>query len=995
MTNYIANNQIARRATAHRAAMVALLAGIAALPAPLLAQAYQAGAGASASGTNAVAVGPGAVAAGAGGTAIGHNATAGQLGIIGVAAPRSTALGERSTALIEGGVALGANSTDGANNNTNGVATLANTGPVSVRYNNAANTYIGAVSVGSASASQSSPLVPAFTRQIQNVADGSAATDAVTVRQLTGVASAANATFFNLGTTSAANFGGGVVYDSATGALSAPSYSVGGVAYNNVGAALGAQNGIVTALGNSAASLFGGPTSYNPATGVFTGQAFVVGGTTYTNVTSAFGAVSTALATQPLQYSTAAAPTTANPGVVSNDVTLVGTAPGTPVRVHNVAAGQVAAASTDAVNGSQLFATNNNVTNLTNGTAGLLQQVGGAPGNGVLTIGAATGGTVINVTGTSGPRVITGVGAGALTTTSTDAVNGAQLNATNTALAATNANVAGNTTAISNLTNGTAGLVQQVGGAPGNGAITVAAATGGTSVNFTGTSGARTLQGVGAGVLATDAVNVSQLGGVAAIANNSVQYDNAGRTSVTLGGAGGTRITNVAPGVISAASTDAVNGSQLNATNVAVAGNTAAITNLTNGTAGLVQQVGGAPGNGAITVAAATGGTSVNFTGTAGARTLQGVAAGVATTDGVNVGQLNAVAAVANNAVQYDDAGRGTVTLGGAAGTTITNVRAGAVTATSTDAVNGSQLAAQQIIVSNLGNSTAALFGGSTAYNAATGQLGGSAFTVGGTTYNNVTSAIGGINQALANVPVQYSTAAAPTTANGGVPTNDVTLVGANAGAPVAVHNVAAGAVTATSTDAVNGSQLASTNAAVATNAAGLTTLTSNINGGTIGLVQQAGGAPGNGAISVGGSTGGTSISVAGTQGPRTVSGVANGVNQNDAINLGQLNASAAQTLGASRLYTDQSIAAFDLRTRGRINQGVATAAAIAGVPQAVVPGEGFIGAGVGVRGSQVAVAVGLSKVFEGKHAPIVKAGVSFGVNGGDTTYNVGAGFHF
>jgi len=299
MTNYIINNQIVRRATARRTAVVALLAGIAALPAPLLAQAYQAGAGASASGTNAVAVGPGAVATGAGGTAIGHNATAGSLGIIGVAAPRSTALGERSTALIEGGVALGANSTDAANNNSNGVAAVATTGPISVQYNNAANTYVGAVSVGSSTASQSSPLVPAFTRQIKNVADGSDATDAVTVRQLTGVASAANATFFNLGTTSAANFGGGVVYDSVTGALSAPSYSVGGVAYNNVGAALGAQNGIVTALGNSAASLFGGPTSYNPATGVFTGQAFVVGGTTFTNVTSAFGAVSTALATQP------------------------------------------------------------------------------------------------------------------------------------------------------------------------------------------------------------------------------------------------------------------------------------------------------------------------------------------------------------------------------------------------------------------------------------------------------------------------------------------------------------------------------------------------------------------------------------------------------------------------------------------------------------------------------------------------------------------------
>lgn len=59
----------------------------------------------------------------------------------------------------------------------------------------------------------------------------------------------------------------------------------------------------------------------------------------------------------PVRYSDAATPTTPNGGTPSNDVTLVGTAGGA-VRVHNVAAGVVAAGSTDAVNGSQLAATN-------------------------------------------------------------------------------------------------------------------------------------------------------------------------------------------------------------------------------------------------------------------------------------------------------------------------------------------------------------------------------------------------------------------------------------------------------------------------------------------------------------------------------------------------------------------------------------------------------------------------------------------------------------
>ena len=56
-------------------------------------------------------------------------------------------------------------------------------------------------------------------------------------------------------------------------------------------------------------------------------------------------------------------------------------------------------------------------------------------------------------------------------------------------------------------------------------------------------------------------------------ADNSVQYDNAGQTSVTLGGTGSTTpvtLTNVKAGSLSSDSTDAVNGSQLHATNTKV-----------------------------------------------------------------------------------------------------------------------------------------------------------------------------------------------------------------------------------------------------------------------------------------------------------------------------------------------------------------------------------------------------------------------------------------
>ena len=53
--------------------------------------------------------------------------------------------------------------------------------------------------------------------------------------------------------------------------------------------------------------------------------------------------------------------------------------------------------------------------------------------------------------------------------------------------------------------------------------------------------------------------------------------------------------------------------------------------------------------------------------------------------------------------------------------------------------------------------------------------------------------------------PIQYTNANTPRIANGGTPTNDVTLVGANTDAPVALHNVATGVAL---TDAVNVEQL-------------------------------------------------------------------------------------------------------------------------------------------------------------------------------------------
>ena len=202
-------------------------------------------------------------------------------------------------------------------------------------------------------------------------------------------------------------------------------------------------------------------------------------------------------------------------------------------------------------------------------------------------------------------------------------------------------------------------------------------------------TGSRQVSGVAAGSAPTDAVNVAQLTsalvGIQGVAN-PVQYDDSTHTSVTFGGAGAPPVTlsNVAPGALSSTSTQAVNGSQLYATNTQVA-------NISNGAAGAFQvyQSGSvvapiasgvqstAGGDGAVASgagstaigyhAASTGTNSVALgagstdggqanvvsLGAPGAeRRLTNVAPGVAGTDGVNVNQLDLLAGAFNSSVQ-------------------------------------------------------------------------------------------------------------------------------------------------------------------------------------------------------------------------------------------------------------------------------------------------------------------------------------------------------
>ena len=160
---------------------------------------------------------------------------------------------------------------------------------------------------------------------------------------------------------------------------------------------------------------------------------------------------------------------------------------------------------------------------------------------------------------------------------------------------------------------------------------------------------------------------------------NAVIYDNEGKTSVTLAGSSGTTITNLKAGQISETSTDAVNGSQLYATNqnvTNVEGKVDAGWSLySNGKE--VKNV--KPGNNWISI---DSGDNVSIT-----KNEDG--------NGIKISaDLKDLDVEDTNAVLYDDEGKTTVTLGGEGheAVKLTNVAAGTVNATSTDAINGSQL---------------------------------------------------------------------------------------------------------------------------------------------------------------------------------------------------------------------------------------------------------------------------------------------------------------
>ncbi|NYF34945.1 YadA-like family protein [Stenotrophomonas sp. JAI102] len=862
----------------------------------------------------------------------------------------SVVVGDSATGTANGQTILGSEATSNqANSVALGYRSAANRG-AQASYSayglTAAQVSAGEVSVGFVGGE----------RQISNVAAGSAATDAVNVAQLQGAISQIDAVG-TLAVTYDDDGAGGADYrrvtlGGGTGTTTIANLANGAVDAGSTEAVNGAQ---LFDTNSAIVDYFGGVTAYDPATGAWTAPSFQIstissGGAVaqgvYDNASDAFSAVDGSLVN------------------LNTQITDIRNGVGSRYLKINSTGADAAAAGLDSIavgTGASATAANS----IAVGAGAVADR------EGTVSVGAA-----------GAERQVVNVAAG---TQATDAVNLGQLFNANQAVA-------------THLGGGAA--------LDANGLVTAPSYT----INNVASDGQVTpgsYDNVGS---AFDAVSTS-LANVAdqtdTVDRLAVKYDadasgDATNTITLAGDASGAAValTNLADGRVLAGSLDAVNGNQLFQTNAALVGYFGGTTNF-DGNTGIwtapTFRISSIATNGSVIandysdVTAAfsavdtsltnlntridqiqPGGTSqyVQVNSTKGAATAGGAdsiaigplasAAGsgsAAIGDGANASADNSVAlgagSVASVGAQtgytgaYGQAGASNSVGEVAVGSTgaerkVTHVADGSERY---DAVNVGQLqngvnyaiteskAYTDTQINNINNGTSGMFQvnntqnlaapAATGDNAVAGGAGAAAAGSNATALGNGASAQGSNSVALGA---------------GSVANRANTVSVGSSGAERQIANVADGSE---ATDAVNVRQLQASQQGTIrydTNVNG----TTNLNSVTLGSTAS---------------------------GPTTVRNVAPGTAGTDAVNVDQLRSGMAQTLDWSKAYTDERMDSFDRnlqKTDNRASAGVASAMAVAALPQPYEAGRSMASLAAGSFNGESGVAVGISGVSEG-----------------------------
>ncbi|MDQ8051125.1 YadA-like family protein [Luteibacter sp.] len=863
----------------------------------------------------------------------------------------------------------------------------------------------------------------ANTRRLVNMAAGKAATDAVNVSQLQPVVD---------------GLGGGAKVDPASGVVTGPTYVVEGTKVYNVGDAITNIDGRVTQVFEGKAGLVqqakagddltvgvatdgkgvnftgtagdrilhgvaGGKinsdavnisqlkdvasviskgATVDASTGKITLPEVDVNGTKYDDILAAINGVDG-------KASTGSALGVAYDDATRTKVTLNPGAGKGPVTIANVKAG---VDNGDAVNVKQL----KDAGLLDPGTGEALEAVVYDKGSnkGSVSFGGANG------------TVLKNVGAGLVNSTSKEAVNGSQLFAAGQSVA----DAIGGGSKM-----GADGKVSKpsisVGGksydtvAGAIGAIEATAVTGNplgvayddatkASVTFNKGGAPVKLGNVKNGVAGNDAVNASQLKAVVDGLGGDAKIDPA--TGIVAGPT--YNVTNV-----DGSKTEMHNvGDVINNLDGRTATNTTNIQQVIDGKVGLVQQ---AKAGDKLTVGKDADGTEVNFTGKAGDRKLSGVAKGTADNDAVNVKQLKDAGLVDGNgnianAVTYDSDAKESVTFGNTGKpVTLKNVADGSK---DDEAINFGQFkkaglidtdgkALDAVVYDAGSNKGSVTFGGgangTVLDNVANGRIEtGSRQAINGGQLAAIKDALEGkitnIDNRVTRIENNGVGGGSPDyiSANGVGGSPKPADAGDSPGVAMGFDSNASGegaSVIGDHAKAEGKDSVAIGNNASATAAGGNSV------------------ALGNGSVADRADT----VSVGSAGHERTVSNVARGTAETDAVNVGLLNERINAIGASSNAYTDKAIndvwtnlsEEIDHSNR-QANRGIAAASALINVTP-YVPGHVTVNAGVAGYRGESALGVGVSRWSENGRVNL-NAGVS-AAQGDEPVYRVGIGYIF